>query len=104
MIGAFTNLETIYETIAESLDATVCRNRGVRSVVRRDGKVLVEDMEGVKEEFDKIVFACNSSAALACLGDDASWMEKRCLGSVQVRQLCVQHNFAVETACSTLMM
>ena len=56
------------------------------SIVRPDNAeepVTLIDQNGIKREFDHVIFATHTDQALAILGQDATEMEKQVLGSIQ---------------------
>ena len=89
---SFPNLEKMYETIISTSGARFFRNRPVKIVERKRGKVYVTDMNGRKEEFDEIIFACDAETALKVL-KDPSYMERKTLGNVKYfNDLIVTHD------------
>lgn len=60
-------------------------NAGVVSAIRRDGKVEITEINGVKEIYDEVVFACHADEALNIL-KDADDEEKKILGNFQYQK------------------
>lgn len=69
------------DALLKPLGERVMTGRGVRSVQRTGGRVLVTDTLGHEEVFDKVIIAAHSDQALAML-DDASDRELRILSAV----------------------
>lgn len=62
---AFPHLETIFQTIADRIEARVFRDRKVTKVVRhRDGTATVSTDKGHTGTFDEVVFACDAETIL----------------------------------------
>lgn len=55
--------------ICDRMDADIRLSCGVRSVVRKDGKVIVQDTNGESEMYDKVVFGSHPDQTLAMLQD-----------------------------------
>jgi len=88
---AFPNLQEMYEAIIAKSGAQFHRNRPVKSVTRKNGKVHVTDFKGNESIFDAILFACDAETALGTLSDP-SYMENNTLGNVRYfNDLIVTH-------------
>lgn len=88
---AFPNLQEMYETIIAKSGAQFFRNRPVKTVSRKGGKVYVKDFKGTEVVFDAILFACDAETALGTL-TDPSYMEHNTLGNVRYfNDLIVTH-------------
>jgi len=72
----------VYTAMAEGFRDRIYLNRPVRKVWRSATHVEVEDMEGVRERFDEVIFACNANQTLMLL-DKPSRMEASILSSVR---------------------
>src|SRR6185436_19485638 len=72
----------VYTAMAEGFRDRIYLNRPVRKVWRSATHVDVEDMEGVRERFDEVIFACNANQTLMLL-DKPSRMEASILSSVR---------------------
>lgn len=55
--------------LVEPFQEKIHLGRGVRSVRREDGQVVVEDTNGVIQFYDEVIFACHADQALALMGD-----------------------------------
>ncbi|MEL7498187.1 MAG: FAD-dependent oxidoreductase [Planctomycetota bacterium] len=53
----------------------------IRRVTRFDDHVIVDTVDGRRETFDHVIFACHSDQALKILGDDASLLERQVLSA-----------------------
>jgi predicted NAD/FAD-binding protein len=53
---------------------------------------VVDPGEEAYETYDEIVFCTDADAALKILGNGATWLEKRVLGNVKVRQVNLTPN------------
>ena len=81
---AFQNLEDIYTKIlSNSNTSKICFKRNVTKIERSRQKVLIQDGNGLIEEFDEVVLACDAETALKLLGEGASFMERKVLGNVR---------------------
>ena len=72
----------IYENLAAGFRDRIHLNRPVSKVYRQSSCVVVEDREGVREEFDEVILACNANHALAML-DKPTFLERGILSSVR---------------------
>jgi predicted NAD/FAD-binding protein len=72
----------IYEAMSESFRSKIFLNRPVKKVRRSAAKVTLEDAEGITEEFDDVIFACNANQTLMLL-DKPSAMELLILSSIR---------------------
>ncbi|MGB0664003.1 MAG: NAD(P)/FAD-dependent oxidoreductase [Pontibacterium sp.] len=69
-------------------------NQHVAKVIRKDGRVIIENIHGEQRQFDHVVFACHSDQALAML-DKPSADEKRLLSRFPYqRNLAILHTDA----------
>ena len=57
----------IYENLSAEFRDNIYLNRPVRKVYRHDTGVIIEDENGVREEFDDVILACNANQSLALL-------------------------------------
>ncbi len=72
----------IYENLCADFRDRICLNRPVRKVYRQSSRVVVEDEEGIREEFDEVILACNANHTLAIL-DKPTFLERRILSSIR---------------------
>ena len=72
----------IYDNLTSDFRDKIYLNRPVRKVYRKSSSVLVEDEQGVLEEFDQIIFACNADQTLKVL-DSPSPLERYILSSIR---------------------
>ncbi len=82
----------IYRHMAQSFADGIHLGRGVRKVRRRGGRVLVEDLAGVTEEFDEVILACNANQALMML-ERPGRLERWLLSSIRYESEL--HNHAI---------
>ena len=82
----------IYENLSAGFRDKIYLHRPVRKVYRRPGGVTVEDEEGVREDFDEVILACNANQSLMIL-DTPSLLERYILSSVRYESEL--HNHAV---------
>ena len=66
--------------LVEPFKAHIHLGRGVRSVRREEGGVVVEDSDGVMQLYDDVIFACHADQALLLIGD-ASIQEQNILSA-----------------------
>lgn len=87
---AFPRLSDMYRRLQAQAEAksngkvSFSFGRPAKAVHRNKDKVIVEDGEGIKEEFDEVVFACNSEIAETLLraGSGTRWWERRVFGGI----------------------
>ena len=72
----------IYENLSAGFRDKIYLSRPVRKVYRRPGEAIVEDEEGVREEFDEVIFACNANQTLMIL-DKPTMLERYILSSIR---------------------
>ena len=72
----------IYENLSGNFRDKIYLGRPVRKVHRRASYVEVEDEDGVKEEFDEVIFACNANQTLMIL-DKPTFLERYILSSIR---------------------
>ena len=72
----------IYENLSGNFRDKIYLGRPVRKVRRRSSYVEVEDENGVKEEFDEVIFACNANQTLMIL-DKPTFLERYILSSIR---------------------
>ena len=72
----------IYENLSANFRDRICLNRPVRKVYRQSSCVVVEDEEGVREEFDEVILACNANHTLGIL-DKPTFLERWILSSIR---------------------
>ena len=72
----------IYENLSAGFRDRIYLNRPVRKVYRKREGVVIEDENGVQEEFDGVIMACNANQALMLL-DSPSFLERYILSSVR---------------------
>ena len=72
----------IYENLTADFMDKIYLNRPVRKVYRHKSHVVVEDENGVKEEFDEVILACNANQTLMVL-DEPTFLERYILSSIR---------------------
>ena len=72
----------IYEHLCAGFQDRIHLGRPVRKVYREPSRVVVEDEEGKREEFDGVIFACNANQTLMIL-DRPTMMERHLLSSIR---------------------
>ena len=72
----------IYQSMSANFRDKIYLNRPVRKVYRQASGVVIEDEDGVREEFDDVVLACNANQALMIL-DGPTFLERYILSSVR---------------------
>ena len=72
----------IYENLSGNFRDKIYLGRPVRKVRRRAYYVELEDEDGVKEEFDEVIFACNANQTLMIL-DKPTFLERYILSSIR---------------------
>ena len=72
----------IYENLSAGFQEKIYLERPVRKVYRHKSGVVIEDEDGVRETFDKVVFACNANQTLMIL-DKPTFLERYILSSVR---------------------
>ena len=72
----------IYENLSAEFRDKIYLNRPARKVHRQDSGVVIEDENGVREEFDDVILACNANQSLALL-DKPSRLERYILSRVR---------------------
>ena len=72
----------IYEHLCAGFQDRIYLGRPVRKVYREPSRVVVEDEEGKREEFDGVIFACNANQTLMIL-DRPTMMERHLLSSIR---------------------
>ena len=82
----------IYDHLTAGFRDKTYLNRPVQKVYRHPNGVIVEDMDGMRESFDQVIFACNANQTLMAI-DEPSPMERYILSSV--RYDGEAHNHAV---------
>ena len=82
----------IYEHLSAGFRDRIHLKRPVRKVYREASRVVVEDGEGSREEFDDVIFACNANQTLMIL-DKPTLLERRILSSIRYESEL--HNHAI---------
>ena len=72
----------IYENLTADFKHKIYLNRPVRKVYRHSSHVVVEDENGVKEEFDEVILSCNANQTLMIL-DRPTFLERYILSSIR---------------------
>ena len=72
----------IYENLSVDFRDRIYLNRPVRKVYRKREGVVIEDENGMREEFDDVILACNANQSLMVL-DQPSFLERYILSSVR---------------------
>ena len=72
----------IYENMSDGFREKIHLNRPVQKVYRHKTGVVVEDEDGVREEFDAVIFACNANQTLMIL-DKPTLLERYLLSSIR---------------------
>ena len=72
----------IYENLTANFRDKIYLNRPVRKVYRHSSHVVVEDENGVKEEFDEVILSCNANQTLMIL-DKPTFLERYILSSIR---------------------
>ncbi len=72
----------IYENLSADFRDKIYLGRPVQKVRRRANYVELEDEDGVKEEFDEVIFACNANQTLMIL-DKPTFLERYILSSIR---------------------
>ncbi|MDE0615658.1 MAG: FAD-dependent oxidoreductase [bacterium] len=84
--------QRIYQHLSAGFRDKIYLNRPVQKVYRSKSGVVVVDADGVREEFDEVVFACNANQTLMML--DKPTALERCLLS-SIRYESELHNHTV---------
>ena len=87
---SFPVLEEVFQKISNESPYTLHCNRGLHKVTRKASagwfsssvKIIAEDTNGVVEEFDDIIFACDAETVLKTLVNP-TWLERRLIGNVK---------------------
>ena len=82
----------IYENLSADFQDRIHLNRPVQKVYRHGSHVVVEDMNGVQETFDDVIFACNANQTLMIL-DQPTMLERYILSSIRYESEL--HNHAI---------
>ena len=90
----------IYENLSLGFRDKINLNRPVRKVYRQASGVVIEDENGVREEFDDVILACNANQSLAML-DNPTRLERYVLSRVRY-DTDLHHNATVHTDSSVL--
>ena len=72
----------IYESLTTDFRDKIYLSRPVRKVYRHKSHVMVEDENGVKEEFDDVILACNANQTLMII-DKPTFLERYILSSIR---------------------
>ena len=72
----------IYDAMSEPFRDRIYLNRPVKKVLRTPTHVVVEDVTGMTEQFDEVIFACNANQTLLLL-DKPSFLEAFILSSIR---------------------
>ena len=72
----------IYEHLSAGFGDKIHLSRPVRKVYRSATGVVVEDADGVRENYDEVVFACNANQTLMML-DQPTGLERYLLSSIR---------------------
>ena len=72
----------IYDNLTADFRDKIYLNRPVRRVYRESSRVVVEDEQATREEFDEVIFACNADHALEILVNPSP-LERYILSSVR---------------------
>ena len=72
----------IYENLSAGFRDKIYLGRPVRKVYRRTSGIVIEDEDGVKEQFDDVIFACNANQTLMIL-DKPTMLERYILSSIR---------------------
>lgn len=73
------------KALTQSFRHKIVINRAIDQVERKAGKVILQDSNGSKQIFDKVIFACHSDQALRIL-QDPSKEEHDVLGSIPYQE------------------
>ncbi|MYH96346.1 MAG: NAD(P)-binding protein [Acidimicrobiia bacterium] len=84
--------QRIYQHLSAGFQDKIYLNRPVQRVYRSKSGVVVVDADGIREEFDEVVFACNANQTLMML--DKPTALERCLLS-SIRYESELHNHTV---------
>ena len=74
--------QRIYQHLSADFQDKIYLNRPVHKVHRSKSGVVVEDTEGVREDFDEVIFASNANQTLMML-DKTSALERHLLSSIR---------------------
>ena len=74
--------QRIYEHLSADFQDKIYLNRPVQRVYRSKSGVEVEDAEGVREQFDDVIFACNANQTLMMI-DKPTSLERYLLSSIR---------------------
>ncbi len=74
--------QRIYESLSANFHDKIYLNRPVEKVYRSKSGVEVEDANGVREQFDEVIFACNANQTLMML-DNPTNFETYLLSSIR---------------------
>ena len=74
--------QRIYQHLSAGFRDKIYLNRPVQRVYRSKSGVVVVDADGVREEFDEVVFACNANQTLMML-DKPTALERYLLSSIR---------------------
>lgn len=67
--------------LTQSIASNIHAGRGAKTIVRQNDTVLVEDINGERQQFDHVVMAAHADQALKLLGDSDA-LEQRWLGGI----------------------
>ena len=90
----------IYENLSLEFRDKIYLNRPVRKVYREAAGVVIEDENGIREEFDDVILACNANQSLALL-DNPTRLERYILSSIRY-DTELHHNAVVHADSSVL--
>ncbi len=74
--------QRIYEHLSADFQDKIYLNRPVQRVYRSKSGVEVEDADGVREQFDDVIFACNANQTLMMI-DKPTSLERYLLSSIR---------------------
>ena len=92
--------QRIYQELSKDFQDKIHLNRPIRKVYRNANEVIVEDVEGVTETFDDVVFSCNANQTLMMIKQPTR-MESFILSSVRYESELHNHTI-VHSDCSVL--
>lgn len=91
---------SIYESLAADFRDSIYLGRPVRKVYRQSSCVVVEDMNGVQERFDEVIFASNANHTLRILNNPTR-LERYILSSIRY-DTSLHHHAVVHSDSSVL--
>ncbi len=91
---------SIYENLTADFRDSIYLSRPVRKVYRQSSCVVVEDMNGVQEKFDEVIFATNANHTLRILNNPTR-LERYILSSIRY-DTSIHHHAVVHSDSSVL--